>query len=51
MSRPQNSCRTLPQPRKYPIKAQKSQKDPKIKKKQRAELTETYKMKVEQLHE
>ena len=51
MSRPQNSCRTLPQPEKSPLGPQKVKNDPKIKQKSIPELTETYKMKVEQLHE
>ena len=51
MSRPQNSCPTLIQLQKQPIRAPKSKKCPEIKKKQISELTETYKIKVEQLHE
>ena len=61
MRGPQNSCRTLPQPKNSPLgnpnpknsplRPQKVKNDPKIKQKSIPELTETYKMKVEQLHE
>ena len=51
MSRPQNSCRTLPKPQNSQLGPKKVKNDPKIKQKLIPELTETYKMKVEQLHE
>ena len=52
MSRPQTSWRTLPKPQKQPIRAPKSKRtSPKLSKNQISEMTETYKMKVVQLHE
>ena len=51
MRRPQNSIDPYPYPKNSPLGPQKVKNDPKIKQKSIPELTETYKMKVEQLHE
>ena len=51
LSRPQNSCQTLPQPQKSLLRPQKVKNYPKIKQKQISEFTETYKMRIVQLYE
>jgi len=48
---PKTVVKPYPNPKNSPLGPQKIKNDPKIKQKLIPELTETYKMKVEQLHE
>ena len=48
---PKQLLNPTPNQKKSPLGPQKVKNDPKIKQKSIPELTETYKMKVEQLHE
>ena len=51
MTRPQNSCQTLPNPKNRPVGPQKDKKDQKIKSKSNVRIEQNKKMTVAQLHE